>query len=91
MLFETGMSVAAVERRRFPVGASPTRQPLRLIMIMYRRHSAFPKTVEINADQMQRIGDFLSAIGRPLQTDTIKTGWTNKYAAQAVAAVEQSK
>jgi NitT/TauT family transport system substrate-binding protein len=53
--------------------------------------SAFPKTVEVNADQMQRISDFSSAVGGPLQADTIKTGWTNKYAAQAVAAVEQSK
>jgi hypothetical protein len=40
---------------------------------------------------MQRISDFSSAVGGPLQADTIKTGWTNKYAAQAVAAVEQSK
>jgi NitT/TauT family transport system substrate-binding protein len=53
--------------------------------------SAFPKTVEVNADQMQRISDFSTAIGGPLQADTIKAGWTNKYAAQAVTAVSKSK
>lgn len=45
---------------------------------------AFPKTVSLNQGQVKQIADFVAKFGKPISQQAQDTGWTNKYAEEAL-------
>ena len=51
---------------------------------------SYPKTIELKPEMVDRIVDFVNATTpEPLDEKATKTGWTNDYAAKALATMKR--
>ena len=52
--------------------------------------ASYPKTIEIKPEMVDRIVEFVNATtNEPMDEKATKTGWTNDYAAKALATMKK--